>query len=140
MTLARFRPAWESTARFQPAWEAAATVINATASGALDSISLTAPTGTAVGAVSAVAEGAVAEVSLTAPTGAALGIANVSAAGAVAPITLTAPTYFLVSRVVPDRPHFRSTQWAALVRQAEPGPSYYDTYSFTGRTFTKRDN
>lgn len=38
-----------------------------------------------------------------------------------------------------DKPKYRQTDMAAQVRRAEPKPSFYPEYEFTGRTFTKRD-
>ena len=38
-----------------------------------------------------------------------------------------------------ERPKYRQTDFAAQVRRAEPEPSFYPTYQFTGRTFVERD-
>ena len=68
--------------------------VNATATGALDSSSLAAPTGSATGAANAAATGSFASVSLIAPTGGASGsvVVDASATGTLSAASLVAPT------------------------------------------------
>ncbi|MFA5632980.1 MAG: hypothetical protein WC997_15850 [Porticoccaceae bacterium] len=44
-----------------------------------------------------------------------------------------------MSKIKGERPTFRNTDMATLVRQADPKPAFYPTYIFSAKTFVKRD-
>lgn len=71
--------------------------VNASASGSIQALSLTAPTGTAAGTgtgTSVTASGALAALTLSAITGSASAVRNVTATGDMAGITMYAPTFY----------------------------------------------